>query len=105
MKYSDDKMRRVLLCTSLTGAMLFSAAVPAAQAADRAKCQRNIQKTEAKLDDAIRKHGAGSRQAEQRRRDLNNERQKCWNTYHAWYNGQERQWHKERDWDRDHDRH
>ena len=98
-------MKRVLLSTSLTGAMLFSAAVPAAQAADRAKCQRNIEKSEVKLEDAIRKHGAASHQAQQRRRDLNNERQKCWNTYHAWYNGQERQWHNARDWDRDHDRH
>ena len=105
MNYSKGNMRRVLLSASLTGAMLCSAAVPAAHAADRAKCQRNIEKSEMKLEEAIRKHGAGSRQAQQRRRDLNNEREKCWNTYRAWYNGSERQWHNARDWDRDHDRH
>jgi hypothetical protein len=91
----------LFVSTALTAAMMCSAAAPAAYADDRSKCQHNIEKVEAKLDDAIRKHGPHSRQAEDRRRDLNNEREKCWGAYHAWYDGHEHQWHSERDWDRD----
>ena len=94
----------LLVSTALTAAMLCSAAAPVAYADDRSKCQHNIEKIEAKLDDAIRKHGPHSRQAEDRRRDLNNEREKCWGAYHAWYDGHEHRWHNERDWDHD-DRH
>ena len=58
-----------LIATALSTAMLVSA--PLAYADDHAKCQHKIEKAEAKLDDAIRKHGERSSQAETRRRDLN----------------------------------
>jgi hypothetical protein len=51
----------------------------------RSQCQHKIEKAEAKLDDAIRKHGERSSQAESRRRDLNAERERCWNSYHGWW--------------------
>ena len=57
-----------LIATLLSTAMLLSA--PVAHADDHAKCQHKIEKAEAKLDDAIRKHGERSSQAESRRRDL-----------------------------------
>jgi hypothetical protein len=76
------------------------AAVPAAYAApDHAQCQRAIERTEAKLDQAVRKHGERSPQAEARRRDLNAERERCFNKYHGWWDGHEHRWHEDRDWD------
>lgn len=80
------------------------AAPPAYADSPNRQCQREIERREAKLDQAIRKHGERSHQADQRRRDLNAERERCWNTYHGWWNGHDHQWHTDRDWDRDHDR-
>jgi phosphoenolpyruvate-protein kinase (PTS system EI component) len=87
------------MTTALGTAMLVT--VPQSYADDHAKCQRQIEKEESKLDQAIRKHGEHSRrQAEQRRRDLNAERERCWNAYPGWWDGHEHRWHDDRDWDR-----
>jgi hypothetical protein len=72
---------------------------------DHADCQRKIEHAEAKLNQEIRKHGERSHQAEERRRDLNAERERCWNAYHGWWDGHERRWHDDRDWDHDRDDH
>src|SRR5437762_8910538 len=63
-----------VMTTALGTAMLVT--VPQSYADDHAKCQRQIEKEESKLDQAIRKHGEHSRQAEERRRDLNAERER-----------------------------
>jgi hypothetical protein len=89
-----------LLTTALSTAMFVSA--PLTYADDHAKCQHKIEKAEAKLDDAVRKHGERSSQAESRRRDLNSEREHCWNAYHGWWDGHERRWHDARDWEDHH---
>jgi hypothetical protein len=70
---------------------------------DHAKCQRQIERAESRLGEAIRKHGEHSGQAEERRRDLSAERERCWNQYHGWWDAHEKRWHTERDWDRDRD--
>jgi hypothetical protein len=85
------------MATALSTGMLV--AVPQLQAEDHAQCQRHIEHAEAKLDEAIRKHGERSHQAEQRRHDLNAERERCWNSYHGWWDGHNHQWHTDRDWD------
>lgn len=80
--------------------MIMLAGAPASQAADgRERCQHHIQKAEVRLDEAIRRHGERSHQAQDRRRDLNNERERCWREYHSWWNGHENRWHTERDWE------
>src|SRR5271170_6226644 len=56
---------------------LFVAAAPPARADDHARCQHAIEKAEANLDKAIHDHGDHSRQADDRRRDLNAQRQTC----------------------------
>jgi hypothetical protein len=90
--------------TALTlGVVLMFVAVPRSQAADRAECQQRIEKSEAKLHEAIRKHGERSQQADHWRRELNEERERCWNQHHGWWNARERQWHNDRDWDGDRD--
>jgi len=89
-----------LLTTALSAAMFVSA--PVAYADDHAKCQHKIEKAESKLDEAVRKHGERSSQAESRRRDLNAERERCWSAYHGWWDGHEHRWHDARDWDDHH---
>ena len=70
---------------------------------DHAKCQRQVERAESRVDQAVRKYGEHSRRAEDRRRDLNAERERCWNKYHGWWEGHERRWHESRDWDHDRD--
>jgi hypothetical protein len=85
------------------GVVLMFVAVPRSHADDRAKCQERIEQTEARLHQEIREHGEHSPQADNQRRELNEERERCWNEHHGWWNGSEHQWHNERDWDRERD--
>ncbi len=81
-------------------ALLFFVATPTRlHADDRAKCQHAVEKAEGRLDKAIRDHGEHSPEAEARRRDLNAERQHCWDKYHQWWNGKEHRWETEQNWD------
>jgi len=73
-----------LLCVSL----LTGGAIPASADRDD-RCRRDIRKAEQNLDKAVRKHGERSRQAEQRRHQLEEVRERC----HM----------RDRDHDRDHD--
>jgi hypothetical protein len=82
----------------VVGLLLFVAA-PTLHADDRAKCQRAIEKAEGKLDKAIHDHGDHSREADDRRRDLNAERERCWNQYHQWWNGKDHRWETEHNWE------
>ena len=71
---------KVIVAALVLGVMVMGA-VPA-RAVDRdhdrdRKCEQNIRKAEAKLQDAIRKHGERSRQAEKRRHDLEEARERC----------------------------
>src|ERR1700731_1487033 len=81
---------------------LFIAAAPQVRADDRSHCQHAIEKAEARLDKAIRDKGEHSREAEDRRRDLNAERQHCWEQYHQWWNGKDHRWETENNWDHGH---
>jgi hypothetical protein len=78
--------------------VLFLAMPRAAHADDRSKCQHAIEKAEARLDKAIHDNGEHSREAEDRRRDLNAEREKCWSAYHQWWNGKDHRWETEHNW-------
>lgn len=85
------------------GALLFFTAAPRAHADDdRGRCQHAVEKAEARLDHAIQKTGEHSRQTEERRRDLNAERERCWGQYHQWWNGRDHRWETEHNWDADH---
>ncbi len=70
---------KVLIAASAL-ALCMGAAAPTLAFADdhrEAKCERRIHDAEAKLQDAIRKHGEHSRKAEQRRHDLEEARARC----------------------------
>lgn len=84
----------------ITGALfMFVASAPPAHADDRSRCQHAVEKAEANLDRAIHEHGDHSPQADARRRDLNAERQHCWDKYHQWWNGRDHRWETEQNWD------
>jgi hypothetical protein len=80
-------------------ALLFFVANPLLHADDRAKCQHAVEKAEANLDRAIHDHGDHSPQADTRRRELNDERQHCWDKYHQWWNGKDHRWETEHNWE------
>lgn len=87
----------------IAGALLmFVAATPQARADDRSHCQHAVEKAEARLDRAIHDNGEHSREAQDRRRDLNAERQRCYEQYHQWWNGKDHRWETEQNWDNEH---
>lgn len=66
---------------------------------DHGDCERRIERAQAKLDEAVQKHGDRSHEADERRQRLNAERERCWSKYHGWWDPQERHWHTDHDWD------
>ena len=67
--------RRIGLA-ALLGALLLG--VVPAQARDRDdRCAQRIRKAESQFDNAVRKHGRHSRQAEKRRQELDHVRDQC----------------------------
>jgi hypothetical protein len=58
---------KTMLCAMLGASLLAGVATPANADRDE-KCRRDIRKAVEKLEKAVRKHGEGSRQAEQRSR-------------------------------------
>jgi len=73
--------KRGILAAVLAAFFLLGSGVPA-QAMDRhSKCERRIRQAEVNLEKAIRKHGERSRQAEHRRRELYEARERCRHYY------------------------
>lgn len=68
---------------------------------DRTKCQRDTEKAETRLDDAIQAHGEHSHEAADRMNDLRKQRERCYDRFHEWWDGREQRWHDDRDFDHD----
>jgi hypothetical protein len=96
------RLGKTVAAAVMAAALMFFMAVPRAHADDRSHCQHAIEKAESRLDKAIHDNGEHSREAQDRRRDLNAERQRCWEQYHQWWNGKEHRWETEQNWDNDH---
>jgi phosphoenolpyruvate-protein kinase (PTS system EI component) len=97
------RIGKTAAATVMGAALMFFVAAPRVHADDRSKCRHAVEKAEARLDKAIEHNGERSREAEDRRRDLNAERQRCWEKHHQWWNAKEHRWETEQNWD--HDRH
>ena len=92
-----------IAAATILGALLFVGFVPRVYSDDdRAECRHRIEKSEAKLEASIRKHGEHSAQADAKRAELRAQRERCYNRIRSWWDGHERKWHEDRDWD---DRH
>jgi len=85
-------LRTIGLLALLMLGLLFASAMPAAARDNDDKCEKRIHQAEAKLNDAVRRHGEGSKQARQRREQLEDARRRC---------GHDR----DHDHDHDHDHH
>jgi hypothetical protein len=83
-------LRSIGLLVLVMVGLLFISALPAAARDRDDKCEKRIHQAEAKLNDAVRRHGEGSKQAHQRREQLEDARRRC---------------HHEGDRDHEHDRH
>jgi hypothetical protein len=94
-----SRFRKATVASFVALAFLLFVGAPRSQADDREKCQHAIEKAEANLDKAIHDHGDHSHQADDRRRDLNAERERCWNENHQWWNGKDHRWETEHNWD------
>jgi hypothetical protein len=97
--------KATLAAVALTGLLALTGA-PRVRA-DEDECQRRVARADHKLHEAAEHHGWESKQAEHARRDLREARERCWNTYHKWWDEDGRRWHSDRDWDdhdHDHDR-
>jgi ribulose kinase len=67
---------KTMLCAMLGASLLAGVATPARADRDD-KCRNDIRKAEQNLEKAVRKHGEHSEQAEQRRRQLEQVRDRC----------------------------
>ena len=92
-------LRKTTLTSLLVGSCLFGG-VASLQADHRNDCEKRIQKAEDKLYKEIRKHGEYSRQAENRRRELEQASYGCRDVAHNRYYGGDRDRYHERDRDR-----
>lgn len=92
------RLGKSAVATIVAVAFFLFAAAPLVHADEKDKCRHAIEKAEARLDKAIHDHGEHSHEADDRRRDLNAEREKCWNAYHQWWNGKDNRWETEHNW-------
>jgi len=82
---------------AILGAACLFMATPQVRAEDGRSCQLRVERAESRLYDTVRRHGEYSREANDRRRDLYFERNRCWNLRNSyWYGGNH--------WRNDHDR-
>ena len=99
------RRRQSFLAAAMVALFLMFVGLPALHADDRTKCQRDTEKAEAKLDDAIRAHGEHSHEAADRMEDLRKQREHCYDRFHEWWDAKEQKWHDDNDFGHDlHDR-
>ena len=101
IQQSCARYGKAIVAGAVVAAFLLFVNAPLAKAEDRSRCQRQVEKAEAKLNRALARHSENSSAVRDARRNLNEQRRGCWDRHHAWYNGQDRQWHNEQNWDRD----
>jgi hypothetical protein len=101
LNWNHRNFLRALAAFLTMGAFLFLAAAPRVRADDREHCRQRIEKAEARLNDAIAKHGERSREAVDRWHDLRAEREHCYTAYHQWWDGRDQKWHDDNGWNRD----
>jgi hypothetical protein len=99
-KTLNRRFGKTAVAAVVTGLLLLFAAAPVVHADEKDKCRHAIEKAEARLDRAIHDKGEHSREADDRRRELNAERERCWGQYHQWWNGKDQRWETEHNWDR-----
>jgi hypothetical protein len=95
----NRKFGNTAVATVIAGGLFLFAAAPLVHAGNRERCQHAIEKAEMRLDKAIHDRGEHSRAAEDRRRELFAERERCWKENHQWWNGRDHRWETEHNWE------
>ena len=100
--------RQSFVAAAMVALFLMFVALPALHADDRTRCQKDTEKAEMKLDEAIRTHGGLSHEAAVKMEDLRKQREHCYDRFHEWWDGREQRWHDDNDFgqdlhNRDHD--
>ena len=88
------------LATAMVALAGFLAFSPTPVRAD--DCQKNTEKIDHNLHEAIEHHGAQSSEAAHWRHELHEQRERCYSANHRWWDEDDHRWHTDRDWD-DHD--
>ena len=101
LQWGRTRRGSMSLATATLGFFLLLGSATSAQAHDRDACYRRINKAEWKLDEAVEHHGYYSRQAEHRRHELREARERCWRERHEWWDRHENRWRRDREWGRD----
>lgn len=96
--------KSLLLSASLIGGLALFTVVPRVHAESEEQCQRRIAHADHELHEAVERHGRRSPEAEHRRRELHEARERCWREHHRWWDEDARRWREEHWDDRDHDR-
>jgi hypothetical protein len=81
LKEALMKGKTGVMAAVLAAFFLFGSALPTRALDRNDKCERRIHKAEQNLERAIRRHGEHSRQAEQRRHQLEEVREHCHHDY------------------------
>jgi hypothetical protein len=90
-----------LATMAFSGFLLF-AGTPQVKADD---CQERIRHADHELHKAAKRHGWDSPQAQERRQQLREAREYCWQHGNRWWDEDTHRWRSDRDWDdHDHDR-
>jgi hypothetical protein len=95
--------RSLLLTVAIGAGLMLSGGAILAHAESPEHCQHRIQHAEHELHEAVERHGRDSRQAERKRVELREARERCWRENHRWWDEREQRWHDQHDWN-DHDR-
>ena len=89
----------------LNGALGKNPNIAEREIAERKRTEHALEQANTEL---LRANRALRKEAEERRRDLNAERDRCWSQHHQWWNAREHRWETERNWEQernDSDRH
>ncbi len=99
-----SKLVKAMVASAALGGFLLFAGTPAVRASEESACRDRIIKADHRLHEAAAKHGWDSPATAERRRELTQARENCWEHGHRWWDEDGQRWHTERDWnDHDHD--
>jgi len=97
-------IRKLLMSLPVILALLLFTGVPRAHAESEEECQHHVAHADHELHEAIAHHGPNSSEADHKRHDLQEARERCWKEHHKWWDEDQHRWHDQQDWDEhDHD--
>lgn len=97
-----SRSKRSIFAAAVVAVLMLFMGVPRLHADDEfAECRHKTEKAEAKLDDAIARHGEHSHEAAKQMEDLRKQRENCYEHLHQWWDGKDQKWHKDDDFGTD----